>query len=329
MKNIYENLPVVYDTGEYLRNPKTDWRKMKLKSVAVSKVFDDSSGYWVKRSERMYECGSFLKFATDREGNKRLISASFCRDRMCPSCQRRRSLVIFHQVKLVCQSIQLEMPTTRYLLLTLTVPNVTADRLSKEISHMTASLKRLMKRTEVKKAIRGYFRALEVTYSGERDDYHPHFHVLLAVPSGYFKKTYIKQSRWLELWQEATRYPNITQVDIRPIKANPKRKGSTDIESAAAEVGKYATKPSNYLCKAPNGEYYAFKKAIVELAAGIHKKRLTGFGGVFKEHFKKLALENVESDAVDLVNVSGESDQIDAVMVQIFRWNVGLKQYIN
>ena len=97
-----------------------------------------------------------------------------------------------------------------------------------------------MERAEVKRGIKGFFRALEVTYNGDRDDYHPHFHILLAVPSNYFTKNYITQNRWLELWRESTRYPEITQVDIRVIKPNKKRENSTSIESAAAEVGKYA-----------------------------------------------------------------------------------------
>ena len=254
MSIVYQDLPVVHGTGEILQDSKADWRTLKLKSEAVSKAFDQPEKYWAARSQRMFECGSTLEFATDNHGNMRLVRALFCRDRMCPSCQKRRSMAIFHQVKAVCQSVQQVQPTMRYLLLTLTVPNVDADSLTDEIKHMTKSFDRLMKRAEVKRSVKGFFRALEVTYNGDRDDYHPHFHVLLAVPAGYFTRNYIKQSRWLELWQESTRYPQITQVDIRPIKPNPKREGSTDIESAAAEVGKYATKPSNYLCKAPNGE---------------------------------------------------------------------------
>lgn len=329
MSIVYQDLPVVHGTGEILQDSKADWRTLKLKSEAVSKAFDKPEKYWAARSQRMFECGSTLEFATDNYGNMRLVRALFCRDRMCPSCQKRRSMAIFHQVKAVCQSVQQVQPTMRYLLLTLTVPNVDADSLTDEIKHMTKSFDRLMKRAEVKRSVKGFFRALEVTYNGDRDDYHPHFHVLLAVPAGYFTRNYIKQSRWLELWQESTRYPQITQVDIRPIKPNPKREGSTDIESAAAEVGKYATKPSNYLCKAPNGEYVAWAKPVKDLAVGIRHKRLIAFGGILKEHHKLFQLEDVESDSVDLVHVGEDNDLIEAVMVQVFRWNVGLRQYVN
>lgn len=329
MLMVYQDLPVIHGTGEILRDERSDWRKLKLKSQAVSNVLPVDTKYWLGRSQRMFDCGSTLEFAVDTHGNKRLLRAMFCRDRICPSCQKRRSLVMFHQVKSVCQVLQRQHPTMRYLLLTLTVPNVKGEELSDSLSHMTSSFYRLMKRAEVKRSIRGFFRALEVTYNGVRGDYHPHFHVLLAVPSGYFKKNYIKQARWLELWQEATRDPSITQVDIRPVKPNPKKEGSTDIESAAAEVAKYATKPSNYICSDVNGNYYAAETPVRQLASSIKGKRLVSFGGVMKDIHAELHLLDVDSDEVDLVHVTDESDMVDAVMVQVYRWNLGLRNYIN
>ena len=329
MPILYQDLPVVYGTGEILNDSKSNWRDLKLKTIAVSTAFDQPQKYWISRSQRMFDCGSVLEFATDNQGNKRLFKAAFCRDRMCPSCQKRRSMMLFHQVKSICCSIQKAHPTMKYLLLTLTVPNVKASDLSDEVKHLTKSFKRLTQRVEFKRSVKGFFRALEVTYNGNRDDYHPHFHVLLAVPSNYFTKNYIKQSRWLELWQESTRYPHITQVDVRRIKPNPKREGATDIESAAAEVGKYATKPSNYLCKDFSGEYMVFGKAVRDLAVGLSNKRLVGFGGVMAEHRELLALEDVESDSVDLVHVGDSSDLIEATMVQVYKWNLGLRNYIN
>lgn len=328
MTMVYQDLPVVHGTGELLHDSRSDWRKLKLKSQAVSDAFPQSKKYWLSRSERMFDCGSTLEFAVDAVGNKRLIRALFCRDRMCPACQKRRSMAIFHQVRSVCEAVQKDNPTMKYLLLTLTVPNVPAESLSSEISHMTKSFDRLMKRAEVKRAIRGYFRALEVTYNGDRDDYHPHFHVLLAVPSGYFKKNYIRHSRWLELWQESTRNFEITQVDVRTIKPNPKREGSSSIEAAAAEVGKYATKPSDYCVRVSDSHYIADPKPVKNLALGIKGKRLIGFGGLLAEYHAKLNLADADSDSIDLVHVGEDSSVVDAVMVQVYRWNLGLKQYL-
>jgi plasmid rolling circle replication initiator protein Rep len=187
-------------------------------------------------------------------------------------------------------------------------------------------------RKEFKKAVWGWFKAMEVTCSSrneKKSSYHPHFHILLAVPNGYFKgKNYINQKRWLELWQESMKMPEITQVDVRRIKANPNREGSTAIESAAAEVGKYATKPSNYITKFQD-DYIADGLVVNDLALALRGARLTSFGGRMKEHYQKLELNDVESDSVDLIHVSGDNKEVDAVMVQVFKWNVGVRRYVN
>src|SRR5699024_11497002 len=75
-----------------------------------------------------------------------------------------------------------------FIFLTLTAPNVPADELNDEIKHYNQSFQRLMQRKEVKQIVKGYARKLEITYNEERDDYHPHFHVLIAVNKSYFNQ---------------------------------------------------------------------------------------------------------------------------------------------
>src|SRR5699024_1222608 len=77
----------------------------------------------------------------------------------------------------------------RIYFLTLTAPNVPAEELNDEIKHYNHSFKKLMERKEVKNIVKGYARKLEITYNEERDDYHPHFHVLIAVNKSYFTQT--------------------------------------------------------------------------------------------------------------------------------------------
>lgn len=331
MASLYDDLPVVYDTGEILQD-RTDWTTLKLKSFAVSKSFNNTKDYLIKRSSRMESCGSVLHFACTNKGEKRLIKADFCMDRLCPSCQKRRSLVVYHQVKDVCLSLQKEYKSTQYLLLTLTIPNVPIGELRSSMSDMNKAWHKMTLRKEFKDAIWGWFKALEVTCAFRKKNfssYHPHFHILLAVPNKYFKgKNYIKQSRWLELWQECMKMPEINQVDVRRIKPNKNRNGSTAIESAAAEVGKYATKPSDYLKKI-DGDYVANGLIVNDLAIALRRVRLTAFGGRMKEHYQKLSLSDVESDSVDLIHVTGDDSLVDAVMVQVFKWNVGINYYVN
>ena len=72
----------------------------------------------------------------------------------------------------------------------------------------------MFKRKKVISATKGYVRKLEITYNKERDDYNPHFHVLIAVNKSYFtdKRYYISQKEWLNLWRDVTGIDEITQV---------------------------------------------------------------------------------------------------------------------
>ena len=330
MNSIHDNPPRLESTSEILKDGSTDWQKQKLKSLAVSKVFKTDTKTMIGRSQRIFECASTLEYEFDNAGERRLKRVWFCKDRMCPMCQKRRSLVVFHQVKNVCTAIADDYPTYKYILLTLTVPNVAIEDLPNKISEMAHAWKKLVKRVEFIKATKGWFRTLEVTHNATRDDYHPHYHVLVCVPSGYFKKTYITQSRWLELWQDVMKDPSITQIDVRTIKPNPKKLGSDAITSAAAEVGKYATKPSDYIVKIPSKDrYMAVSNVVQDLAESLARRKLVAFGGIMLKYAKLLDLQDVESDSIDLVNTDGDSEQIEAVCTQIYRWNIGLSNYIS
>lgn len=44
----------------------------------------------------------------------------------------------------------------------------------------------MMQRKAVKSIVRSSFRATEITYNHDREDYHPHLHILLMVSPEYF-----------------------------------------------------------------------------------------------------------------------------------------------
>ena len=159
-----------------------------------------------------------------------------------------------------------------FVFLTLTAPNVKGEELDDEIKHYNQSFQRLMQRKEVKNAVRGYVRKLEVTYNKERDDYHPHFHVILVVDKQYFnnKKQYIKRDRWLELWQKSTKNNLITQVDVRKVKA-------TDNKKEVSEIAKYSAKDSDYL---------EDEKVFDTFYKSLSGKRLIVYSGLFKDASK-------------------------------------------
>lgn len=95
-------------------------------------------------------------------------------------------------------------PKARWLFLTLTVRNCEVSELSVTLKVMNEAWQRLVKREEFK-PVQGWLRTTEVTRGKDRSA-HPHFHVLLMVPPSMLSGVnYIKQPRWVELWQEALR----------------------------------------------------------------------------------------------------------------------------
>lgn len=136
------------------------------------------------RSERVSECGSFLEFRVSSEDVK-LQHANFCKDRLCPMCNWRRSLKIFSQVSKVMDS----MAEYEFIFLTLTVKNCAAADLPKTVDVLLSGWRYLYnKNKEFKSVICGTFRSLEVTRNKKNGTYHPHLHCILAVKPSYFKE---------------------------------------------------------------------------------------------------------------------------------------------
>jgi plasmid rolling circle replication initiator protein Rep len=311
---------------------KKNWRKYKLQSLAVSRAY----GFFdelLKYGKKIAECGSWLRFmsCSIKTHFKRLIRASFCKSRLCVTCQWRRSLVIRKQLLELVHAHKEKFSADVPLLLTLTIPNVKEETLKSSLDLMVASWKKLSERKKFTNAVRSWFRAFEITYNEQRGDFHPHFHILLMVSEAYFKTgrgLYISQEDWLNLWREATGIKEITQVDIRKIK---KRKEGM-LEKLIAEVGKYATKPSSYV-KEVKRQFEASPEVIRGLHYALYGRRLVSFGGLFSELRKGLKHKDVEE--ADLININDDSlkDCVcpickSTLIEEMYKWDIGLKNYI-
>lgn len=261
---------VISGTGEILIDKKENgkerpWNRYKRLSEILFRVFQkaikiDSTCISHSAYMALEVCSSWLLFRRYIESQvMKLDKANFCRHRLCPVCNWRKSLKLFTQMKQVSEALIQEFPTARYLFLTLTVKNVTGDELSKTINAMNDGFKRLVNKgltnasAKILKAnLLGYAKAMEIKYDSNRliseqmfrdrkkyytvrglkvgdlnpnfNQYHPHFHVLLMVKGDFFKgKNYIKQSEWTSIWRDCMKLDYDPQVDIRAIKPNKKR----------------------------------------------------------------------------------------------------------
>src|SRR5262249_19393332 len=127
------------------------------------------------------QCGSELRFQElrcDRIGDTtlRLKRANFCRSRLCPMCNWRRSLKLRFELSRVLEEMFDRDPTLRMLLLTLTEPNSSWEDFGGAIGRLQVAIGRLMRMKRIRAVVRHWFRALEVTCP-RPGQFHPHFHV--------------------------------------------------------------------------------------------------------------------------------------------------------
>lgn len=236
------------------------------------------------KMERLEKCGNFLLFQTNADKNKFLLSGgNFCNNRFCPTCAwlkaKKTAFKLLELLKVVehCEN-------KRFLFVTLTVPNCKGEDLDYTIKFINASFQRLSQRKAIKKMNSGFIRKLEVTYNEERNDYHPHLHLIFSVNKSYFKDTkiYITHAKLLELWQESTRNKNITQVDIRPCRMNSIKE--------ILEIATYSTKFKDLLnCKEVFDYFYL----------GLKGKQIIVYSGIFKKYKKLLELNEIELDEIE------------------------------
>lgn len=219
------------------------------------------------------DCNTFLSFVADKTLEKqKLYKANSCKNRFCPVCAWRKARKDALGLSLMMQYIKQE-EKKEFIFLTLTTPNVKSDELENEIIHYNKSFRKLIKRKKVDIVIKGYVRKLEVTYNRKRNDYNPHFHVLIAVNKSYFtdKRYYISQQEWLDLWRDVTGISEITQVRVQKIRQNNNKE--------LYEMAKYSGKDSDYLIN---------QKVFETFYKSLKGKQVLVYSGLFKEAKKKL-----------------------------------------
>lgn len=250
-----------------------------------------------KTLENMKACGSFMEFiATVDKEKKKMVHGMFCKNRFCPVCAYRKARKDSYMLSIMMEAIQAEKGY-EYIFMTLTTPNVPADKLSEEIDRFNKALSKLFRRKRVMTSIKGYVRKLEITYNKSRNDYNPHFHLIMAVNKSYFtdKRYYIAQAEWLDMWRDVTGLDGINEdgtdeicsLDVR--KVNGYRQ-----EKAVSEIAKYSAKDFEitYSQDVFDTFYFAMKG-----------RQLMTFNGVFKEYRKKY-----ESGELDHYKKKDEND---------------------
>lgn len=337
MRIEYENIDhVVNDDKSQIANDETlqsfskkdaKWDTTKNNAVSFQQIFANSSQITNHRfSERMETCANNLNFSyvineDTGEFQLKLKSAFFCHVRHCPICDWRRSLRAQAMFKNAIPKIMEESPNSRWIFLTLTVPNCHISELRQTISDMNKAWIKMLKRKGLS-FINGWVRKVEVTQEQKRKDYaHPHFHCVLQVNESYFtSRDYLSKMDWVAYWSHAMKSDIQLNVDVRALR---KKFDANDI--AITELLKtfnYSVKSENIIDDKFTTDWF------LEYVEQVRALKFLTSGGTLKNIFKDIR-EN-ETDA-DLVNVDDNGVPV-ADDIQnpefVFSFKHAKKQYV-
>lgn len=260
-----------------------------------------------ERALKIEQCGTYLEFAIANDG-KKLHKANFCRERMCPMCQWRRT------IKLRVQADKIYAAESargyQHIFVTLTMRNMSGDDLSSALDQMCAAFAKWTRHKAFKTSFVGYYRAIEVTYNADRNDFHPHLHVMLTVPDEYFRPEnpdYWTHDRIMETWRQ------LLQLDYDPtvhVEGVHPKEGQT-ITAACVELCKYPTKTQELRS--------SFVLETVDYA--LRGRRLIQWGGLTADIRRELQLDDVETG--NLIHAEeATADGVDLPTV-VYVWRHG------
>ena len=322
---------------QILEDGKNDWVTKKMSNEDLRETFvrlankkenEVLFSSFIRIAERLYFCGTYLEFKQYEDGIKKLDTANFCRIRLCPMCTWRRNKKVFGQVSRIVNEID-KMNKYDYIFLTLTCKNIKGNELSNQMDILNKSFNNMFRgNKKVKKILQGYFRANEVTYNAKENTYHPHIHCIIVVEKGYFhwrNENYIKTEEWANIWQHYLEVDYIPIVDVRKVKANDYK------YKAVCEIAKYTIKSKDIIIKRKNGQVneQLTDENVYNLYLGLKNKRLVGMGGIFKELHKKLNLEDINDDNIDLIHTDvDDNNKLLNFIILKYKWSVGFRNYV-
>jgi len=321
-KDVQEEL-ISYKTGEVLVDKNVfgkekPWRGRKIENVVYAEYLEILE---IKKAFRVKSCAEVLNYQIDENGQLKLYQVWFCKSRLCPLCNWRRTIKSSKQLELILNEAVLRYPDARFLFLTLTTKNTfEKEELKVELAKMGRGVRDLMRYKKVSKNLLGYVRSTEITVADD-GSYNQHMHVLLMVKPDFFrnKENYISQYEWMKLWKKAMKLDYDPVVFIEAVKD---KSGKGSLKSAALETVKYQTKSSDYLTKDDAKNL----KVIDDLEYALRGNRQISFGGVLKTIKRDLQLDDIEKG--DLIHSDGKTEEENSVVrVAVAKFDYFRKNY--
>lgn len=283
-----------------------DWKGRKKMSIKVAGLMEH---YDKEKALELKRCGTYLGFIRTPDNGLKLSTANFCRQRLCPMCQWRRSLRLAVQSDKVYR--ELSQHGYRHIFMTVTMRNCKRGELRETVDHLYKSMTAFMRSVAFRRSFAGAYRAFEVTYNKDKNTFHPHWHLLLTVRPEYFEdeSLYWDIDTLIKRWRKSAHLDYDPDVDITVVRQKP----GQSITSACVELCKYPVKSAEI-------NSWSVLQEIDEVLKG---RRLLGWWGVTAETRRALALDDVEDG--DLVHTDDELvAKEDELAKIVYVWRHGL-----
>lgn len=272
---------------DYNTNPDTSQEQKLFQKLAIKKAYNKQVIEYLRavhepdRADRVLHCGEHIGITTI-DGIAKIVKADFCRERLCAVCAWRR------QAKFTAQTFPilsiLEQRGYEFIFVTLTIANMKYDKLEAAVDSLLCGYALLRHRRKIKRSWVGIIRSVEMTYNADSNTFHPHLHLLVAVPHEYFinRDLYITQGELADMWADCIGACYTPVCHIEKVKG--------DTTAAAVETIKYALKPTDA------------KQAFSAFFYILRGRRLISFCGIFaklRRELKYSDFENILTDDVD------------------------------
>jgi len=326
-KNTLRNAPKSINFDDSLKNDQKDdlnpLTVKKRKSKPLSDAYRRIGS--LGKADRVNDCATYVELRRDVEsGERRLHRANFCRVRLCPVCAWLRTRQVWRDVSDVMNAVDATGEAYKPIFLTLTIKNCSGVALQDTLDRMFGAFNRFWVNIEKKGFVLGWFRALEITYNHQTEEYHPHFHLILLMKPDFWKReNYITTEKWVKHWRKSLRIDYDPVCYVEKIKSNFKSKNKNKKSNVISEIAKYTIKDSDYLI--PDNEELT-DKLVKVFDSALHRRRLIAFGGLMKILHKKIK-EN-ENKTGEIIDENGVilRPEIDYI-IEFFEWNIGASKY--
>lgn len=269
-----------------------------------------------KRGWNVKMCGNELIIKKCEDcGNIEILGSRLCRDRLCPLCGWRLAIKRYAAMQSIMSVLYDTYAGCGYSLVTLTCKNCRPEELSATIKKMMAAWTACTYQRWARKALYGWARSLECTYSAERGEIHPHYHILVMHdPHDDTPDKLIAE------WLKRCAREGLTAVEAAQHAdtiVDSQIKGQS-LAGAICETYKYMVKSKDTLSM-PLGTLRIFAEQI----AGF---RLVAFGGAIKRVAQALDKADLESaDESDTIMCAKcKSTNVDKMLA---RWSISGQHY--